>query len=350
MAAYASTDQVSGQGTTANLPNFVGEYFALSPLDTPLLTMLGGLSGGMGKNLDTTQFTWQDSIHRAPADQAINEGADATFSSQRRNERKNVVQIFQYGVELSYSKQAATGLIGTSLAGAPTNLADVDAAAWIGGEQPVNTEMDWQLRVKIEQAGLDGEWAILNNTFANPNTTAAARQTQGIIGAISTIAKDATSAAAWSVSAGTAVSGRIMANETAVDLYDNGARLDDRMTVMLGASEKLALSNSFSSQGAIEPRSRREFGVNITSIETDVGPFDVVLNRHLTAGTVLFLNLNVMDVCFLPTPGKGSFFLEPLSKAGSYDRQQLYGEMGLEYGPEGWHAKVTNFDGTTVTS
>lgn len=343
-AAAVPTGGVAGWGTW-NLPNFVGELFKLSPLDTPLLSMVGGLSGGA--SVASPQFTWQDTIHRAPALTATGrkaiEGADASFSVQSRTERQNVCEIFQYGVELTYTKQAATGLLGTSGA-----TPDVTSES-ILGTQPVQNEMAWQLQIKLEQAALDVEVSFLTGTFAYP-ADGTARQTQGLVGAITTVSLDALAEADWSVAAGAAVTGRILANEVAVAQYNNGARLAGRNTIMLGASEKLALSSSFSNTGALEPRSRTEFGVSITAIETDVARYDIVLNRHLAAGTVLFLNLDVIRPRFLPIPGKGHFFLEPLSKAGSYDRMQLYGEIGLEYGPQGWHAKVIDFDGTTVTA
>jgi len=332
MAAYGAGDQVAGQGNTANLPNFPGELFFLSPKDTPLLTTIGGLTGG--RSVATSQFTWQDTLHRAPADQVIAEGVDATFSSQKRSERKNVVQIFQYGVELSYSKQAATALIGTSLAGAPTGVAGVTAAASLEA-QPVQDEMSFQTRIKIEQAGLDVEWAFLFNTFANPNTTAA-RQTQGIVGAITTNVNDTTGL----VIVGTGAGMRNVVNELVQDVYVNGGRLQDPV-LMVNPIEKRYVSQDFQqNNGNIAPRSYNRFGVNATQIETDFTVVDIMTNRHLTAGVALLLDMSVIKPVFMPIPGKGHFFLEPLSKAGSYDRNQLYGEIGLEYGPEGWHGKA----------
>ena len=50
MAAFGTVDQVAGQGQTANLPNFVGELFKLSPLETTFLSLIGGLTGGMAQN------------------------------------------------------------------------------------------------------------------------------------------------------------------------------------------------------------------------------------------------------------------------------------------------------------
>ena len=38
---------VSGTGTTWNLPNYAGELFTASPTKTPFLSAIGGLSGGL---------------------------------------------------------------------------------------------------------------------------------------------------------------------------------------------------------------------------------------------------------------------------------------------------------------
>ena len=38
---------ITGQGNTYNLPNYVGELFAASREDTPLLSAIGGLTGGI---------------------------------------------------------------------------------------------------------------------------------------------------------------------------------------------------------------------------------------------------------------------------------------------------------------
>lgn len=347
-AAAIPTGGAAGFGSF-NLPNFVGELFKLSPLDTPLLSMIGGMSGG--EQAAAPLFTWQDTLHRAPAltatDRSAIEGDDATFQSQSRSERVNVLEIFQYGVELTYTKQAATGLLGTA-GGAGDTTPDVEAEN-ILGTQPVQNEMAWQLQIKLEQAALDCEVSFLTGTLAYPND-GTARQTQGIVGAISDITLDTDTSADWTTT-NTVIEGKQMVNEVSTALYVNGAPMRS-MVLMVGAAAKLLISSDFQEgNGNISPRSYNRFGVNITDIETDVaGVLPVVLNRHLNVETVLFLELDVMKPCFMPIPGKGHFFLEPLAKSGSYDRQQLYGEIGLKYGPQGWHASVVNFDGVTTSS
>ncbi len=329
MADFGAGDQAAGQGTTVNLPNFVGELFKLSPLETPTLTLIGGLTGGRAAN--ATVFTWQDSLHRAPALQSVAEGVDATYGVQKRNERRNVVAIHQYGVELSYTKQASVGLLGS------TGASPATSATSILGNQPVQDEFSWQLMIKLEQASLDVEKMILDGTFTFPNTTAA-RQSQGIVGVI----------AAATTTDYTADSGRTV-DRTVIDdlskkLYDEGAKMANCI-LMVSSLGKVDLGNAYalSSNGwNVQPRSYNVFGVNVTDIETGFARYPVIVNRHLDTDTVLILDLAVMAPRFLPIPGRGHFFMEPLAKLGAYDRAQLYGEVGLEYGPAGWHAKAHN--------
>ena len=46
--------QVSGIGTTWNLPNYAGELFTADPTQTPFLSMIGGLTGG--RQTDNFEF------------------------------------------------------------------------------------------------------------------------------------------------------------------------------------------------------------------------------------------------------------------------------------------------------
>ena len=156
VASSVPTGGVAGWGTW-NLPNFVGELFTLSPLETPLLSLIGGLTGG--RPAPGITFGWQDTIHRAPAAQANDEGSDASFSAQKRNDRINVVEIFQYGTEISYSKMGGVDRLGTI--GERATPPTVEDQASILGNQPVQDEPSFQMQVLLEQCGLDVEWAFL---------------------------------------------------------------------------------------------------------------------------------------------------------------------------------------------
>jgi hypothetical protein len=42
-----------------------------------------------------------------------------------------------------------------------------------------------------------------------------------------------------------------------------------------------------------------------------------------------------------PVPEKGVLFFEELSKTGASEKGQLFGMLGLDYGPEEYHGKIT---------
>ena len=45
-----------------------------------------------------------------------------------------------------------------------------------------------------------------------------------------------------------------------------------------------------------------------------------------------------------PVPGKGNFFLEELAKTGAGEKYQLFGQIGLDHGPEWYHGRFTGID------
>ncbi len=59
MADYTvpSTPVAVAPATTFELPNFVGELFSLVQTQTPLLSMIGGLTGG--ESVMAKEFVWQ---------------------------------------------------------------------------------------------------------------------------------------------------------------------------------------------------------------------------------------------------------------------------------------------------
>ena len=99
---------ISGLGTTYNLPNYVGELFAASPEDTPLLSSIGGLTSG--DSVGATLFEWQDyDLRDADDGRQRLEGADAPEGEERvRFRDSNVLEIHQEVVSISYSKRGAT--------------------------------------------------------------------------------------------------------------------------------------------------------------------------------------------------------------------------------------------------
>jgi Family of unknown function (DUF5309) len=308
---------VSGIATTFTLPNYVGELFHLTAKDTPFLSMIGGLTGGKGTS--SKRFTWQTDDNPTVSQPAVLEAADATFSERDRAEVFNVVQIFQEGISVSYTKQATTGQLGNLPSGSP-------AASSILGNQPVMDEMGHQRQLKLIKIARDIEYTFLHGTFAEPNDNATARKTRGLVTAITTN----------TVAAGSAQLAKSHIDTLLRTMVGNDAPLN-QMLIMCGAYNKQKFSQIY----GYAPESRTVGGVNIETIMTDFGEFGIVFNRYLTASTVVLVDLSVCAPVMLEIPGKGFLFSEPLAVSGAYWKEQIYGEVGLEYGPERWHGTIT---------
>ena len=305
---------VSGLGDSYDLPNYVGELFNVTPNDTPFLSAIGGMTGG--KSVTSKQFTWQTVDNAAAAQTAVVEGADPVYAERTRSEVTNVTQIMQYGVNVSYTKQAATGnLSGESII----------------GNQPVQDELAFQLDMAMKRAARDIEFSFLQGTYVADTNISTARKTRGMLEAISTN----------EVAAAAAALDQAKVEDALKQMADSGAPFE-MPVIMANSFQKQKLSSIYSSALALAPRDRNIGGVNITTIETDFGQVGIVFDRHLPADDVVIVDLAFCKPVFLDIPGKGHFFVEPLAQSGAAYKFQVYGEIGLEYGPEQFHAKITN--------
>ena len=305
---------ITGQGESYNLPNYVGELFNVSPTDTPLLSAIGGMTGG--KSVTSKQFTWQTTDLAGAAQTAVVEGADPVMKGRTRSEVTNVAQIMQYGVEVSYTKQAAVGnLSGESII----------------GNQPVQDELAFQLDMAMKTAARDIEHSFIQGTYVADTNITTARKTRGMLEAVTTN----------EVAGAAAALDQAKVEDALKQMADSGAPFE-MPVIFANAFQKQKLSAIYSSALALAPRDRNIGGVNITTIETDFGQVGIVFERHIPADDVLIADFAFLKPVFLDIPGKGHFFVEPLAQTGAAYKYQVYGEIGLEYGPEQFHAKITN--------
>ena len=114
---------ITGAATTYNLPNYVGELFGASPTDTPLLSTIGGLTGG--QSVASTVFAWQGyDLRDADDTRQRLEGAAAPNGEERtRYQASNVLEIHQEAVEVTYTRQGATSQVTTDGAAGSSPLA-----------------------------------------------------------------------------------------------------------------------------------------------------------------------------------------------------------------------------------
>ena len=309
---------VNGAATTFNLPNYVGELFLVGNYQTPFLTMIGGLSSG-GRAVKGWEYpvSVEESLE-APEQPAISEAASLKAPDPKTyvpTQATNVCQIFQKSVSISYARMSDNAtLSGLSLLG--TN--------------PITDPVEHQKMRVLEQIAVDVEHTMLNGEYARADAADKANKTRGIITAVT---KNV-------VAAGGKLT-KAHINELVAKMADAGAPLKN--PVLFGNSAvKQAITDLYGvlPLGAV-PQSRTVGGLNINAIVTDFAEIGIVYDRYVPAGTLLIADLAFVTPVSLAVPGKGHVFYEPLSKTGAGEQGQFYGQLGLAYGPEIYHGKIT---------
>ena len=306
---------ITGTGTVWNLPNYSGELFTADPVNTPFLTAIGGLTGGM--QTDNFEFS-TDSQYSMPtaAQPAITEQGSLTAPAANgfvRDQTTNVTQIFQEKVSISYVKMSNSGrMSGLNTVGQQNNAPD---------------EKAFQISCTLQKIARDVEYTFLNGVYAKATSATVANKTRGMI----SLCSDGTT-----VEAAGGVLDRAAMQSLFKAMYDAGAVFSN-MVLWLNSTPKQIITDIYS----YAPTDRNIGGTNIKQIETDFGNIGVALNRFMPQGTILAAEMSVIAPVFQPVPEKGNFFYEALAKTGASEDGQIFGQIGLDHGPAFMHGTLT---------
>lgn len=306
--------------TIWNCPNYTGELFLIGANQTPFLNMIGGLQGGNVKMVKDFQFPLaQPWALEAASQPAITETTSLTAPNPWtyvRSQDVNTCQIWQRQVSVSYAKQSVVGQV---TADATTKLVMLD-------QQPVQNELDFQIQAHMRQIALDVDYTFLNGAYQQATAANVAAKTRGIITACTTN----------TVAAGAATLTKALVDQLLRTMAANGAEFVNPV-VFVNAFQKQKLSDIY----GYAPQDRNVGGYNIKQIETDFAQLGIVWAPNVPAATLLVADLAFCDPVFLPVPNKGVLFYEQLSKVGASEAGQIYGQIGLNYGPEEYHGTIT---------
>lgn len=309
---------VSGQATSWDAPNYVGELFLIGANQTPFLNMIGGLTGG--KQYAAFDFPTAQPWALETADQrAVTETGSATAPTATtfvRSQDTNTCQIFHRAVNVSYKKQSTTGVIGS----------DTTTDQAMLGNQPVSNELDFQIQGNLRQVAVDAEHSFLQGVYQQSTAANVAAQTRGIIAATASNA----------VTAGAAALSKDLIDELLRTMAAAGSVFVNPV-IFVNAFQKQKISSIY----GYAPESRNVGGVNIQQIETDFAQIGITWAPQMPTDTLLIAEMSVCAPVFCPVPGKGLLFYEELSKTGAAEKGQIYGQIGLDYGPEEYHGKIT---------
>lgn len=313
---------VNGIGTTWNLPNYYGDLFTADPEHTPFLAMIGGLTGGMSTN--SFKFvTNQLFNHPEPTQPEISESASVIAppaSHIARIQEYNVVQIHQEVIDLTYAKMSNSGFMsGLNIAGQTPNPP---------------TEKDWQLSQKLVKIARDVEHSFIAGIYQEATNAGVANKTRGMI-------ELTKSANGTSIDADDNPLTLEMLNTLYRLMVDNGA-LFQNPVMFVNSKLKQDVTKIYNMiMGFALPATRNVGGLDIREVEFDFGRLGIAHNRFMPVDTLLIADVAYCSPVFQVVPEKGVFFTEPLAKVGASDREQIYGQIGLDHGPAFLHGSIT---------
>lgn len=306
--------------------NYSGMLFDKTNTDTPLVANLPR------RNTNSVEFVINSTYATdAPSQPEISETASLTAPEPTfvtRDQATNVVQIFQETTGVSWMKQSNTGTMsGVNIAGQQNN---------------VPNEFDFQVGVKTKKVRTDLEYTLINGTYQKASNDSTANKTRGLIEAITTNTKDA-SAAELNYD---------LLNEVLRTMFKNNADMSN-LIILCDDITKAQITNNWSKlPGFYLPQSRNVGGLAIDQIVTDHGTLGVMVHRMVPASTAVIVNMAVLEIVEMPVVAKGqllgNFFWTDLPLSGAGDKGMIYGQAGLDYGPEWYHAKITNLAATVA--
>lgn len=284
---------------------------------TPFMSMISGKT----KYTNSVEFILGQEYASEDGDiPNISETASLTApdpSYITRSQNTNVTQIFQDAVAISYAKMSNMGtLSGANIAGQQANPMD---------------ELDFQVGNKMRKIARAIEKTFIQGTYNKATTDATVNKTRGMNEAIKTNVIAASNAPLdiWLV------------NDLVQKIRDNGGDISNLVlwldTVTLNQLNGSAVESGVEMGQAYS----NEYGIQVRDLLLPIGRVRTALGEFIPSGTAYAFNFDAISPVEQPVPGKGNFFLEPLAKEGAGDKYQIFGQIGLDYGNELLHGKIT---------
>lgn len=303
---------------SGNTPNFSGMLFNKGNTKTPFSTMIGAHR----KFTNHTEFVTGQEYETAEGSQPdISEAESLTApdaSVLKREQKTNVTQIFQESVGISYGKMSNMGtLSGINVAGQQAN--------------PVSEE-DFQIAAKMAKIGQDIEYTFLNGKYQKSTGDNVPNKSRGLLTAIESNIVDAD---------GKMLSFMLLCE--AMKCIDDSNGDTTNLVVGLDSTGRLQLNADAAANGLTIVSAGRDInGIAVDQVLTPLGTVYLKTLKYLPTGTVALFDPSIMAPVEQIVPGKGNFFLEELAKVGAGTKKQIFGQIGLDHGPEWYSAKITN--------
>lgn len=289
---------------------------------TPFLSMISGKTGYTNSVefiLGQEYASEEGDIPNISETASLNAPAPSYIT---RSQNTNVTQIFMDSVAISYAKQSNMGtLAGANLDGQTAN--------------PQN-ELDFQVANKMRKLSRSLEKTFIMGTYNKATKDSEVNKTRGMNQAIVTNVIDAKGKTLdiWLI------------NDLLIKIRDNKGDISN--LVLWADTTSINQINGSAVEAGVEMGKAysNEYGIQVRDILLPVGKVSLALGEFIPAGTVFAFNFDAIRPIEQPVPGKGNFFLEKLATKGAGEQYQLFGQVGLDYGNELLHGKITGLSTT----
>lgn len=313
--------------TKSDTLNYRGELFLVGAYQTPFIRAISGNAKRASSFTFPMAQPWSLTAASQPAiteDASIIAGTPTTVT---RAEDTNTAQIMKYDVSVSFKKQSQSGLM--------SGINTMDG-------NPVVDELAFQKTAQLRQMAIDTEYSFLQGSYAAATNTATAAKTRGLIAGTTTNAINASSAKL----------SKSLIQELLRTMAGSGSPFQDPV-IMVNAFQKQILSDIY----GYAPMDRNIGGINIKQIETDFGMFGVIYDPFMTTSVFQVAELSVCSPVFVPftfapdgnlqatsitSPEGLDVAWVPVSPVAAARGGFWYSQLGLDYGPEEFHGKITS--------
>jgi hypothetical protein len=309
-----------------NTLNYSGLLYNKADTSTPFLNLIGGNV----KYTNSVEFvcgqyyTSEEGAIPEISETASLTAPDATFVT--RSQLSNVTQIFMESVAISYAKQSNMAtLSGVNIANQTANPQD---------------ELDFQVARKMEKIKRSIEKTFIQGQYNKATADTEINKTRGMVEAITTnvVAAAGKGLDLW------------LLDEAVRGIKSAGGDIDN-IYAFVNSANLLQVNGAAIEMGMpIGVAKDTEFGIQVRDVILPVGTtIKLVLGAFIPEGTAIIFNPKYIGPVEQPVPAKGNFFLEELAKTGAGAKYQIFGQIGLDHGPEWYAAKITGLS-TTFTA
>ena len=300
-------------------PNYSGILYNKANTKTPFLNLISGKV----KYTNSVEFVCGQYYTSEEGEiPNISETASLTApngTAVTRSQLSNVTQIFHEKVSISYAKQS--------------NMATLSSVNIAGQTANPQDELAFQVARKMEKIKRGIEKTFIQGKYNKATKDSEVNKTRGMLEAITTNTID---------SAGEKLD-LWLVNDVVTNINDAGGDISS-LVVFLNSVNLLQLhANAIELGMPVGKEYMSAFGILVRDLILPVGTtVKLALGEFIPDGTALVINESVIGPVEQPVPEKGNFFLEELARVGAGVSYQIFGQIGLDHGPEWYHGKITN--------